>query len=115
MSDLNPREQSVLDSIPAGHENAISRRQLTLVVSLGDRLIREIIYRLVVEKGLPIGSSTFSEGGGYFLIENEEDLKVATRHLKPRAKATYRRARALERIAQEKFSRQIKLTMMTDK
>jgi hypothetical protein len=115
MSDLNQRERTVLDCIPAGHENAISLRRLTLVVALGDRLIREIIYRLVVERGLPIGSSTVSEGGGYFLIENEEDLKVATRHLKPRAKAIFRRTRALERIAREKFSRQIKLTMMTDK
>jgi hypothetical protein len=115
MSDLNQRERTVLDCIPAGHENAISLRRLTLVVALGDRLIREIIYRLVVERGLPIGSSTVSEGGGYFLIENEEDLKVATRHLKPRAKAIFRRTRALERIAREKFSRQIKLIMMTDK
>lgn len=111
MSDLNPREQTVLECIPAGHENAISLRRLTLVVSLGDRLIREIIYRLVVERGLPIGSSTGPEGGGYFLIEDEQDLKVAIRHLKPRAKAIFRRTRALEKIAREKFSRQIKLTM----
>ena len=115
MSDLNPREQTVLDCIPSGHENAISRRQLALVLALGDRLIRDIIYRLVVERGLPIGSSTGPEGGGYFLIEDEQDLKVAIRHLKPRAKAIFRRTRALERIAREKFSRQIKLTMMTDK
>lgn len=112
MSDLNPREQTVLDCIPAGHENAISLRRLAFVVSLDDRLIREIIYRLVVERGLPIGSSTVSESGGYFLIENEEDLKVAIRHLKPRAKAIFRRTRALERIAREKFSRQIKLGLV---
>ena len=112
MSDLNHREQTVLDCIPTGHKNAISLRRLTLVVSLDDRLIRDIIYRLVVERGMPIGSSTFSEGGGYFLIENEEDLKVATRNLKPRAKAIFRRARALERIAQEKFSQQVKLRLV---
>ena len=112
MSDLNLREQTVLDCIPAGHENAISRRQLALVLALGDRLIRDIIYRLVVERGLPIGSSTGPEGGGYFLIEDEQDLKVAIRHLKPRAKAIFRRTRALERIAQEKFSRQVKLRLV---
>jgi hypothetical protein len=111
MSDLNPREQTIMDCIPAGHENAISRRRLALVVALDDRLIRDIIYRLVVERGLPIGSSTEAAGGGYFLIENEEDLEVATRHLKPRAKAIFRRARALERMAQEKFSRQISLVL----
>ena len=108
---LNPREQAVLDCIPAGHANAITRRQLTRVACLDDRLIREIIYRLVVERGLPIGSSTGPEGGGYFLIEDFEDLEVATRHLKPRARAIFRRAQALEKIAQMKFSRQLKLVL----
>jgi hypothetical protein len=79
---LSPRERTVLDCIPAGHENAISRKRLAQVVFLDDRLIREIIYRLVVERGLPIGSSTGPEGGGYFLIQDLEDLEVATRHLK---------------------------------
>jgi hypothetical protein len=109
--DLTSREQAVLDCIPAGHANAISRRRLARVACLDDRLIRDIIYRLVVERGLPIGSSTGPEGGGYFLIENLEDLDVATRHLKPRARAIYRRAQALERIAREKFCRQLKLVL----
>jgi hypothetical protein len=112
LSELNPRERVILSCIPAGHENAISRRRLALVVSLDDRLIRDIIYRLVVDRGLPIGSSTGPEGGGYFLIEDEQDLDVAVRHLKPRAKAIFRRARALERIAQDKFSRQVKLVLV---
>ena len=106
---LSPREQAVLDCIPAGHKNAISRRRLTRIACLDDRLIREIIYRLVVERGLPIGSSTGPEGGGYFLIEDLEDLEVATRHLKPRARAIFRRARALENIARTKFGCQLKL------
>ncbi|HHW05892.1 MAG TPA: DNA replication protein [Methanothermobacter sp.] len=108
---LSLREQTVLDCIPAGHENAISRRRLVRATCLDDRLTREIIYRLVVERGLPIGSSTGPEGGGYFLIEDYEDLEVATRHLKPRARAIFRRAQALERIAREKFCRQLKLVM----
>ena len=108
---LSLREQAVLECIPAGHANAISRRRLARVACLDDRLIREIIYRLVVERGLPIGSSTGPEGGGYFLIEDQEDLEVATRHLKPRARAIFRRAQALERIAQNKFSRQLKLVL----
>ena len=108
---LNLREQAVLDCIPTGHANAISRRRLAQVACLDDRLIREIIYRLVVERGLPIGSSTGPEGGGYFLIQDLEDLEVATRHLKPRARAIFRRAQALERIAQDKFSRQVKLAL----
>lgn len=108
---LSLREQTVLDCIPTGHANAITLRRLARVACLDDRLIREIIYRLVVERGLPIGSSTGPEGGGYFLIENYEDLEVATRHLKPRARAIFRRAQALEKIAQNQFSRQLKLVL----
>lgn len=108
---LSPREQAVLDYIPTGHEKAIGRRSLAEVTGLNDRTLREIIYSLVVAHGLAIGSSTGQDGGGYFLIQNQEDLEVATRHLKPRAKAISRRVRALEKIAREKFSRQLKLVV----
>lgn len=106
---LNPREQIILDYIPSGHRKAVSRRYLAEVTRLNDRTLREIIYSLVVVHGLPIGSSTGPDGGGYFLIEDQEDLEVATRHLKPRAKAIFRRAQALEKIAGKKFDQQIKL------
>lgn len=109
--DLTPRQCLVMACIPAGHKNAIGRRKLAQITTLDDRSIREIIYALVVERGLPIGSSTGPEGGGYFLIKDEEDLEVATRHLRPRARAIFRRARALEKIAQAEFGRQLKLVL----
>lgn len=108
-ADLSSREQAVLDCIPAGYKKAIGRRRLAEITRLNDRTLREIIYSLVVVHGLAIGSSTGPDGGGYFLIQDQEDLEVATRHLKPRAKAIFRRARALEKIAQEKFNRQLRL------
>lgn len=106
---LNPREQIVLDCIPFGHQKAIDRRRLAEVTRLNDRTLRDIIYSLVVKQGFPIGSSTGPDGGGYFLIQNQEDLEVATRHLKPRANAIFRRAQALEKMAQDQFDPQIKL------
>jgi hypothetical protein len=109
---LNPRQQAVLECIPSGHKKAISRRRLAEATTLGERSLREIIYCLVVVHGFPIGSSTGPEGGGYFLIEDQQDLEVATRHLKPRAQAIFRRARALERIARDKFDRQMKLVLL---
>lgn len=107
--DLNPREQSILDCIPLGHRKAVGRRRLAEVTRLNDRTLREVIYSLVVVHGLPIGSSTGPDGGGYFLIQDPEDLEVATRHLKPRAKAIFRRAQALEKIGRDQFDHQIKL------
>ena len=108
---LSLREQAVLDCIPAGHKKAVGRRRLAEVTGLNDRTLREVIYSLVVVHGLPVGSSTGPDGGGYFLIQGQEDLEVATRHLKPRALAIFRRARALEEIAREKFGRQLKLVL----
>ncbi|AHF07272.1 hypothetical protein [Desulfitobacterium metallireducens] len=105
---LSPREQVVLDSIPLGHQKAISRRSLAAVTHLDDRLLRVIIYSLVVDQGFPIGSST-GHDGGYFIIQDQEDLEVATRHLKPRAKAIFRRAQALERIARKQFDQQVEM------
>jgi len=105
---LSSQEQAVLDCIQAGHRKAAGRHRLAEVTGLGDRALREVIYSLVVVHGLPVGSSTGPEGGGYFLIQDQEDLEVATRHLKPKASAIFRRARALERIGREKFDRQLK-------
>jgi len=106
---LSPREQAILACIPLGHKKAVGRRRLAEVTRLNDRTLREIIYCLVVVHGLPIGSSTGPDGGGYFLIQDLEDLEVATRHLKPRATAIFRRAQALEKIANDQFDRQFKL------
>jgi len=47
--------------------------------------------------------------GGYFIIQNEKDLEIATRHLKPRAVAIFRRMRALERLAERQLGRQLSL------
>lgn len=109
--NLSPREQAVLDLIPTGHGKAVGRRRLAQITGLNDRTLREVIYRLVVVHGLPIGSSTGPDGGGYFLIQDQEDLDVATRHLRPRAKAIFRRTQALERIAKNNFNRQITLAV----
>lgn len=109
MVQLNEKENLVLQLIPAGHKNPIRKHKLAELARLGERDVREIIYAMVVHRGIPIGSSTEPGAGGYFIIQNEEDLVVATRHLKPRAQAIFRRARALEKIAQHMFHRQLAL------
>lgn len=108
---LTPKEQLILSLIPTGHRQPVTKVQLAKLSGLSEREAREIIYGLVVKHGLPIGSSTEPTGGGYFIIQDEGDLEVATRHLLPRARAIIRRSRALEKIAQEKFSRQLKLVL----
>ncbi|KJS12748.1 MAG: DNA replication protein [Peptococcaceae bacterium BRH_c8a] len=109
MNSLSEKQNLVLGLIPAGHKQAIRKAILARLSGLTERDVREIIYDLVVHRGIPIGSSTESDSGGYFIIQGEDDLEVATRHLIPRAQAIFRRARALEKIAQHRFSRQLSL------
>lgn len=108
---LNQREQIILRLIPSGHRQAVTKARLSKLSGLSEREAREIIYGLVVKHGLPIGSSTEPAGGGYFIIQDEEDLEVATRHLLPRARAIIRRSRALEKIALDQFGHQLKLVI----
>ncbi len=109
MNSLSDRQNLVLGFIPPGHKQAIRKAALARLSGLTERDVREIIYDLIVHRGVPIGSSTEPDSGGYFIIQGEDDLEVATRHLIPRAQAIYRRARALEKIAERRFNRQLSL------
>ena len=110
-NSLNPKEQIILFYIPTGHRQAISNARLAKLAGLSERDAREIIYSLIVKRGLPIGSSTEPKGGGYFMIHDEEDMKIATHHLLPRAKSILLRGRVLEKIARDKFSLQLKFLL----
>ena len=111
MQQLTEKEILVLGLIPSGCKQAIHKHQLAKLAGMDERCVREIIYNLVVQHGLPIGSSTEPGTGGYFMIENLDDMAIATRHLKPRAQKIFLRAQALEQIAQTMFDRQFKLVL----
>lgn len=66
MEHLTERERLVLEFIPEGHENAIRRRDLAAITKMSERDVREIIYDMVVNRGIPIGSSTEPATGGIF-------------------------------------------------
>jgi len=59
---LSPQQQAVLDCIPAGHKEAVSRRRLAEKSRLNERKVRKIIFTLIVKHGIPIGSCTGKDG-----------------------------------------------------
>lgn len=63
---------NLLDYIPSGKENAISREKLVLLTGLDDRAVRGAIQRLV-EKGEPIFSS--SSHKGYWYSDDIDELE----------------------------------------
>lgn len=107
MKQLSERERNIVKLIPVGHEKAISMRKLANLTHLDERDVRNIVYHLVVDSDIPIGSSNEPDTGGYFIIKDRQDMEVAAKHIKPRAVAIYRRVRALEKMEQEMFDGQL--------
>ena len=66
--------ERIEDYIPAGHENAISRRDLRTITHLHDRELRQMIA-VSLE---PI----YNVGKGYFRYKDESDLPVIKAYLK---------------------------------
>lgn len=107
MSGLTKEEQKVLSCIPTGHENAITAKDISRLTGMSDRDVRSVIQGLIFD-GYAIGSSV-SGNRGYFKIESKEDFNVAIKHLKPRAINIFRRIKALEKVAAEKYDMQMSI------
>ena len=71
---------SIVDYIPKGRENKISRESLTLCTGLTDRVCREYISRARAEGHAIVGDPT----GGYYLAENEGDVRLLLSELSSR-------------------------------
>lgn len=99
---MTAEEIAVLDNIPHGHKNAVTSNSLAKKLQIPERKVRRIIQTLIEDYSFPIGSSV-DERPGYFKIVTEEDFDIAIKHLKPRAVKIFKRLRALEKLAANKF------------
>lgn len=77
---------NVLDFIPYGRENAISRRELVRLTGLDDRTIRREIKRLTKE-GVPILSS--SHYCGYWLSDDLDEWEAYIKEIDRRRESLY--------------------------
>ena len=98
-----PQEHRAVYEVIANHSDKYITRKLILS-KLGytsdnyGRKLSEIIYDLVVKYNMPIGSSSAPEHKGYFIIENENDMRIAKRDLTSRSFTINQRVKALEKI-----------------
>lgn len=67
---------TILDYIPIGSENAVSRRDLARLLGVPDRSVRNAIMQLRME-GCPICST--SSRAGYYMADSREDLEAFCR------------------------------------
>lgn len=83
---------NIIEYIPKGHENAVSRKYLGSILNLSDRDIR----RAIAESEEPI---FWKENEGYFRHKNKKDRPYEERYLRQeqaRARAMNRKVRILK-------------------
>ena len=73
-----------------GIDNAISNKRLADRFNLDERTLRQIIVKLIVKEGIPIGSSSKNHSGIYF-ISCEADYKIASDELMSRIRKLSKR------------------------
>ena len=83
----------VMEALNTGKENAISAQELC--VYLGFNSVRELQNEIARErKAGAVILSTCQDGGGYFLPENDREVRQFIRTLENRAKNTYEALRS---------------------
>lgn len=86
---LEGSEKSVLECLRfrRGIKNAMPIRDIEQRAKISPRAIKEAVRTLRVNFRLPIGSWKHSERGGYFLIEDPEDLAAWVKDLSDQIRA----------------------------
>jgi hypothetical protein len=89
---------NILDYIPKGKENAVTREALCICTGLDDRTVRKLI-ELARDGGAPILSS--SRYVGYWLSDDITEIKAFLSETDRRCRSLSRRAQGLRRYVAE--------------
>lgn len=73
---------SIVNYIPKGKENAVSKYTLSATLGISEREVRRQVEE-ARNKGLSIISS--SRGKGYYMASDRHDVEILTRELRSRA------------------------------
>ena len=73
-------QRLIEDYIPVGRDNKISRKSLVLCTGLPDRTVRRLISEARMRGLAIVGDPT----GGYYLAENEGDVRLLLSELNSR-------------------------------
>lgn len=94
---LSPDERLVLMELQRhrGRGRAVGLEIVAGVTGMSERLVQQIVARLIEQHGMPIGSAV-KKPMGYFLIETEEELAESLSQLVHRLTALARRIAALK-------------------
>ena len=80
-----------------GRENAIPMPELAVLVGISTRKVQGCIERLIKQHKIFIGSSCVPGSNGYYLIDNDEDRRIARGNIARRMVSLAIRYRILDR------------------
>ena len=89
---------SILNYIPVGKDDAVTREQLCALTGMSDRGVRKLIELARIEGAMIVNDQ---DGRGYYISDNEEDIRrqMATNH--SRAMSILRQQKLLRRKLEE--------------
>lgn len=77
---------NIIDYIPQGKENKISRESLSMCTNLPDRSVRRLISEARAKGHAIVGDPE----GGYYMAENEDDVNLLLAELRSRINKLYK-------------------------
>ena len=86
---------NIIDYIPVGEENAISQKELSVILNCSKREARAMIYEARC-KGAVICSSPDSSNGGYYLPKDNQEIERFIMFQKHRISSTNEAIRSAE-------------------
>jgi len=93
--DLDDYGRILLHHMPSGRKNAIEASKLAEHLGLPwektEYPLRNLIRRLILERGWPLGTVIMGRSKGYYLIDSDTDAGLYSGHLENRANAILER------------------------
>jgi hypothetical protein len=86
--------------LPRGRGNAVKASFIGSRLGVSERTVRALVDDLI-DRGVPVGSSSSASEGGYFICRDRDDFDAAARNLRPRALAIVHRWSVLQKAATE--------------
>lgn len=108
--DLTNEERAVLALLRKGRARARSRRELSEETGMGDVHVRQTIRRLIMERGMLIGSAV-SDPPGYYIPETADEVFNATKSLRHRGIMILMRAARLQKSSVDLVFNQARLEL----
>lgn len=99
-----PSEYLAIYNVIYNAQAPITREKILLYLAKDksyERRFNEIINKMIVDYGLPIGSSSREGYRGYYVVTNKEELNIAVQSLKSRINRISERKEALEQIIKD--------------